>query len=123
MSLIYALLAEALGLTFGLLAVGLFGGMLIGSAVANGAWRGAPHVADHKLVVGAVAIAFAAWLLGVFLAYVISQALLPQATTPLIERLAPGRFLEYILGLDLVIRLIHLLSLAAIVVMAWRGAR
>jgi hypothetical protein len=119
----YALLAEALGLTFGLVAVGFFGGMLIAAAVAYGAWRGAPHVEDRQLRLGAAAIAVASWLLGVFLAYAVSQGLLPQATTPLVERLAPDRFLEYILGLDLVIRLIHLVSLVAIVVMAWRGAR
>ena len=63
------------------------------------------------------------WIVGVFVAYVVSQALLPQAATPLLERLSFGRFSDYFVGLDEQIRFVHAASLAAAVFMAWRGAR
>lgn len=122
-AIVYALLAKVLGLTFGLVAVGFFGGMLIGSAVTWGAWRGQPRNPDRRLRVAAIVNALVGWLLGVILAYVVSQVLLPQASTPLVERLAPGRFLDYFLGLDLVIGVVHVVSLVAMAFMAWRGAR
>ena len=122
-ALAYAALAEGLGLTFGLLAVGFFGGMLIGSTVARGAWRDQDHQTVHSVQGGALAIALLAWACGVILAFVVSQALLPQAATPLLERLSLDNSVRYFFGLDGVIQLVHLASLAAMAVMAWRGAR
>jgi hypothetical protein len=123
MAVLYAVAAEALGLTFGLLAVGFFGGWAIGGAVGYGAWSGRGHVQVRSLQVGAAVIAALAWLVGLFLAYVVSQALLPEATTPLFERVTLSGFAAYFGGTFDFVRLIHLVSLIAAASMAWRGAR
>ena len=114
--------AELVGLTFGLPVVALVGGWIIGTAVAYGAWGESVHEPLRTLRRGAVLLAVVAWLLGLILAYVVSQALIPQAATALSDRLSVGGFFDYILGLD-VVRFIHLLSLAFVAVMAWRAAR
>jgi len=122
-ALAYGLLAEWLGLTWGLVAVGFIGGVMIGGAVTRGAWDRRKHITVRRLQIAAAGIAFGSWLLAVFVAYVVSQALFPQATTPLLERLSFGGFTQYFEGLFDSIRLIHAASLAAVVFMAWRGAR
>jgi hypothetical protein len=121
-SVVYGLSAELIGITFGLPVVALLGGWTIGTAVAYGVWGESVHEPDRTLRRGALALAAGSWLLGLVIAYFVSQALIPQATTSLAERLSVGGFLDYILGLDLV-RFIHLLSLALVAVMAWRAAR
>jgi hypothetical protein len=122
-AVLYAGAAEVLGLTFGLLAVGFFGGWAIGGAVAYGAWSGRAHLHVQSLQVGAAVIAALAWLVGLFLAYVVSQALLPEATTPLLERVTLSGFFDYVAGTFDFVRLVHLVSLVAAAFMAWRGAR
>ncbi|MEP7379010.1 MAG: hypothetical protein ABI725_05540 [Chloroflexota bacterium] len=121
-ALIYGLSAELIGLTFGLPVVALLGGWIIGTVVAYGAWGEGEHPLNRGLRIGAVALAVEGWALGLVLAYVISQALIPQASTALADRLSLGGFFDYLLGLDLV-RFIHLLSLAFVALMAWRAAR
>ena len=123
MAVLYAVAAEGLGLTFGLLAVGFFGGWAIGGAVAHGAWSGSAHAPVRALQVGAAVIAVLAWLLGLFLAYVVSQALLPEAATPLLERVTLSGFYDYVAGTFDFVRLVHLVSLLAAALMAWRSAR
>jgi len=119
----YGVAAELFGLTWGLLAVGFLGGLLIGAAVTRGAWDRRMHITVRRLQVAAAGIAIGAWLIGIFLAYVISQALFPQATTPLIERVSFDGFSDYFAGLFDSIRFIHAASVAAMAFMAWRGAR
>ena len=63
------------------------------------------------------------WLIGLGLAYMISQALIPEASTALIERLSVDGFRVYFSGVFDAVGLIHFLSLALMAVMAWRGAR
>jgi hypothetical protein len=123
MAVLYAVAAEVLGLTFGLLAVGFFGGWAIGGAVSYGAWSGQAHVRVRSLQIGAAVIAVLAWLVGLFLAYVVSQALLPSASTSLFERVSLSGFAEYLGGTFDFVRLVHLVSLVAAVYMGWRGAR
>ena len=118
----YGLSAELVGLTFSLPVVGVVGGWIIGTAVAYGTWGESAHEPDRTVRVGAAVLAGVGWLLGLVVAYVVSQALIPQAATGLVERLSLGGFLDYILGLDLV-RLLHLLSLVLVTFMAWRSAR
>ncbi len=122
-ALVYGLCAELLGLQLGLVAVGFVGGMGIGAAVTRGAWQGRPHVTLRRLQIVAALIGLGAWIAGVLIAYLVSQALLPQASTPLLERLSFGRFSDYFVGLDEQIRFIHAAALAALAYMAWRGAR
>jgi hypothetical protein len=119
---VYGLSAELVGLTFGLPVVALLGGWIIGTAVAYGGWGEAEHLPSRGLRLGAVALAVGGWIVGLIVAYIVSQALIPQATTALTDRLSVGGFFDYILGLD-VVRFIHLLSLALVAVMAWRAAR
>lgn len=119
----YGLAAELLGLTWGLVAVGFIGGLVIGGAVTRGAWGKRKHIAVRRLQLTAAGIAIGSWMLGVFVAYVVSQAIFPQATTPLIDRLSFGGFSAYFAGLFDSIRFIHAASLAALAFMAWRGAR
>jgi len=62
------------------------------------------------------------WLLGLILAYILSQAFIPQASTALADRLSLGGFFDYFLGLDFA-RFLHLSALPLTAFMAWRAAR
>lgn len=119
----YGVSAEVFGLTWGLAAVGFIGGIAIGGAVTRGAWSGRPHITIRRLQLTAAIIGIGAWIVGMFLAYVLSQSLIPQATTSLLERLSFGGFSEYVSGLFDFLRLVHAAALAAVAFMAWRGAR
>lgn len=118
----YGILAGAIELTLGLIVVALVGGWVVGNAVAYGTWRGAVHDRNPSLQRLAVVLSIAAWVGALSVAYVISQALFPQATTPLSGRLSVAGFFDYVTGLDIV-RFIHLIALAAMALIAWRGAR
>lgn len=122
-AVIYGLAAEPLGLTWGLAAVGFIGGILMGGAVSAGAWSGRVHITVVRLRLIAVLIAIGAWVVGLFLAYVLSQALYQQATTGLLERLSFGGFSDYFAGQFDFVRLSHAGALAAAAFMAWRGTR
>lgn len=119
----YGLLAYPVGLTFGLIAIGFLGGIVIGGAVTRGAWAGRPHVTVRRLQVTAALIGIGAWMVGLFLSYVMSQALIPQASTGLLERLSFAGFSDYFAALDELLRFSHAGALAAVAFMAWRGAR
>jgi len=121
-ALVYAAFAEILGFTLGLLVVGFCGGWLIGNGIAYGTWTAREHTTIKALQWTALALAVLTWIGALLLAFVISQALLPQATTPLGDRLTLGGFVDYFMGLDIE-RFIHVISLALMALMAWRGAR
>ncbi|HEY5488819.1 MAG TPA: hypothetical protein VIK00_03190 [Candidatus Limnocylindrales bacterium] len=121
-AIVYGVLSEPFEFSLGLLVIGFVGGWLIGNAVAYGSWSGREHETITALRWTAVALAVVAWVGALFLAFVISQALLPQAVTPLSERVTVGGFVDYFLGLDIV-RFIHVIALALMALMAWRGAR
>lgn len=120
---VYGLAAEPFGLTWGLIAVGFIGGVVIGGAVTRGAWGGLRHVAVRRLQLAAALIAIGSWIVGLFVAYVMSQALLPAASTSLLERLSFSGFSDYFAGLFDFVRLSHAAAVAAAAFMAWRGAR
>lgn len=122
-AVVYGVLTDPFGLSFGLIAVGFIGGMLIGAAVARGAWNKQPHVADRRLQLLAAVIAGGAWFVGIAVAYFMSQALYQEATTGLLERLSFGGLSEYFAGLYQINALGHAGGLAAMAFMAWRGAR
>jgi hypothetical protein len=118
----YAVFAEILQFTLGLLVVGFAGGWLIGNAVAYGAWSGREHAESRRLRWTAVAISALAWVGALILAFVISQALLPDASTALADRLTVNGFVDYFTGFG-ILRIVDLLAVALMAVMAWRGAR
>jgi hypothetical protein len=121
-AVVYSVFAEVLGFTLGLLVIGFVGGWLIGNGIAYGVWSSREHATIRALRWTAVALAAVAWVGALAIAFLISQALLPQAATPLSERVTVGGFVDYFLGLDIV-RFIHVISLALLASMAWRGAR
>ena len=121
-AVVYALSAELVGLTFGLPIVGLIGGWIIGTAVAYGAWGEYEHLPHHGLRLGAASLAVEGWVLGLILSYILSQAFIPQASTPLSDRLSLNGFFDYFLGLDFAL-VLHVLTLPAVAFMAWRAAR
>ena len=120
--LAYGLLSEPLELTLGLLAVAFFGGWFIGHAVEYGAWAGRPHETHRPYQWLALALSVLAWVGALVLAFAVSQALIPQSSVPLAERVTIGGFFDYLSGLEFV-PVIHVISLALITFMAWRGAR
>ena len=122
-AIVYGLASEPVRLSFGLIAVGFIGGILVGGAVSRGAWGGMPHITVRRLQVMAVLIALGSWLVGLFVAYVMTQLLFPQATTPVLERLSFGGFNDYFVGLFDSVRFAHAAAVAAAAFMAWRGAR
>ena len=76
----------------------------------------------HRQRAGAWAIGLAllAWLIGSVLDFVISQLLLPEASTPLAERLAISQYFDYLAG---TFDIIAALAIAVLVFVAWRSAR
>ena len=107
-ALAYAVLAEPFGFTWGLIVVGLVGGAGIGYFLREGQRQGL-----------AVALAVLAWLVGLVLAYVLSQILYEAATTPLTQRLSLAGLWEY----AQIALLPRALALVATVIAAWRSAR
>lgn len=122
-AVVYGALTYPLGLSWGLVAIGFLGGLLIGSAVSRGAWRGQTHMTDRRLQLLAAAIGGVAWLGGLAVAYLMTQALFPDAATGLLERLSFAGFNEYATRLYETNALGHAGALAAMAFMAWRGAR
>ncbi len=122
-ALTYGVGAEILGITWGLLIVGLFGGWVVGAAVRWGAWRDEPHAPNRRSQWVGLTLAVVAWVLGLAAAYFISQALIPEASTTLAERLSVDGFVSYFGGLFDFLRFVHLTSLALLAFMAWRTAR
>ena len=120
---IYGLAAELFGLTWGLAVVGFVGGWAIGSAVVIGTWDEAEHAPVRRVRGAAALIAAMALLAGLVLAYVISQVLLPEAVTPLLERVTVSGFVAYLFGSDEFVRVVHVVALIAVAIMAWRAAR
>lgn len=118
----YAAFAEILEFTLGLLVVAFVGGWLIGNGIAYGAWSGREHESRRAWQWFAIATSVGAWVAAVFLAFVISQALLPAASTSVSARVTLDGFLNYFNGLD-VTRVVHVVALALMAFMAWRGAR
>jgi hypothetical protein len=90
--------------------------------VAYGGWGEFEHLPHRGLRVGAVSLPVEGWLLGLILSYILSQAFIPQASTPLTDRLSVGGFFDYFLSLDFA-RFLHLLALPLATLMAWRAAR
>lgn len=121
-AVVYGVLAEPFELTLGLIVVAFAGGWLIGNALAYGTWRGDEHSRRASLQWAAVALAVVAWIGALVIAYVVSQALIQGSATSLSSRLSASGFFDYFLGLDIV-RFIHLIALAVMGFMAWRGAR
>jgi hypothetical protein len=119
-ALVYGILADPFGLSWGLIVVGLLGGSVIGMAVAYGAWGTTEHQAHKTLRWMAAAIAMLAWVAASVVAYVGSQIFYLGATTPLADRVSVAGFVDYFGGTLISPSLI---GLAAMAFMAWRGAR
>lgn len=116
----YGLLHYPVDLTWGLIAVGIGGGWLIGWAVTAAAWGEDAHLPDRRLKLLGAALGLVSWLVAMFVAYVMGQALLQDATLTLLERLSLEGFGEYV---GQTYALYHALALAALTIMAWRTAR
>ena len=119
--LAYAFLTEPLELTFGLLVIGFVGGWLIGNGISYGAWRGREHEPQRSLRWAALVITTLAWIFALGLAFVISQALVPQASTTVASRITLSGFVDYFTGLEG--NFVHFIAFALMAFMAWRGAR
>jgi hypothetical protein len=118
--LVYGLLADPIGLSWGLIAVGFLAGMAIGAAVAGGAWAGRFHLIVPRIRWLAVLLAVVAWLWAAVVAYVGSQLFYQQATTPITDRISVTGFAEYLNGFVFGPSIV---GLALMAFMAWRGAR
>lgn len=119
-ALVYGVLADPVGLSWGLIIVGLVAGAAIGAALARGAWNGRFHLIVPRVRWLAVLISVVTWAAAVVVAYVASQVLYQGATTPLGNRLSLSGFIEYFGGATVSP---NLLGLAAMAFTAWRGAR
>jgi hypothetical protein len=120
---VYGVLADPIGLTWGLIAVGFIGGMFIGAATARGAWGRRPHPPSRRVQLMASLLAIAGWFVGIAIAYLLGQLLYEQAGTGLLERVSVDGLAEYFGGLYQAAGISHAAALAATAFMAWRGAR
>jgi hypothetical protein len=118
--LVYGLLADPLGLSWGLIVAGLVAGWVIGVVVAQGAWAGRFHLIVPRVRWLAALIAVVAWVWAAVVAYVGSQLFYQDATTPIAERLSASGFFEYLNGF---VFSPSIVGLAATAFMAWRSAR
>ncbi|MEO6349912.1 MAG: hypothetical protein ABIP53_04600 [Candidatus Limnocylindrales bacterium] len=119
-ALVYGILADPFGLSWGLIIVGLLGGWIIGSAVAQGAWSGRFHLIVPAVRWLAALVAVVTWIGAAAVAYFASQLFYQAATTPIGERLSLGGFVEYLNG---TVFGPSILGLAAMAFVAWRAAR
>jgi hypothetical protein len=119
-ALVYGILADPFGLSWGLIAIGIVGGALIGMAVAQGAWNGRFHLVVPRVRWLSALIAVFAWAAAAVVAYVGSQFFYQAASTPLADRLSFAGFADYFNG---TVFSPSILGLAVMAFMAWRGAR
>ena len=98
-AVVWALLSAVLGFHVGLVVVAAFGGWLI--SIPYG-------YARNRLILASI------------LDFVLSQALLPAATTALPQRLTPAAYFDYVSG---TFDVISVISIALLVIVAWRSAR
>jgi hypothetical protein len=119
-ALVYGVLADPFGLSWGLIIVGLVGGWIIGTAVAQGAFNGRFHLIVPRVRWLSALIGVTAWIAATAVAYVASQMFYQGATTSLAERLSLSGFVEY---LNSTVFSPSILGLAAIAFVAWRAAR
>jgi len=119
-ALVYGILADPFGLSWGLIAIGIVGGALIGMAVAQGAYDGRFHLVVPRLRWLSALIAVLAWIVAAVVSYVASQVFYQAASTPLAERLSLAGFADYFNG---TVFSPSILGLAVMAFMAWRGAR
>lgn len=119
-ALAYGLLADPVGLSWGLIIVGLLAGALTGAAVARGAWNGRFHLIVPNVRWLAVLVAVLTWVAAAVVAYAAGQVFYQAATVPLGDRLSISGFFEYLNGVAFSP---SLLGLAAMAFTAWRGAR
>ncbi len=126
-ALVYGILWGGIELQFGLIAVAVMGGWLIGAAVRHGAWRAAwrspQHSPSRRLKAFAAVVSVVAWFGGAYVAYVVSRALLPESDLSFAERLSDLPFAEYLTQQYEAGGLVHAIALAAMVIMGWRTAR
>jgi hypothetical protein len=110
-------------LQFGLVAVAIMLGWLIGAAVRYAAWRGLPHHSTRRLQLFGAALGVAAWFGGAVVAYLVSRALLPDSDLSFAERLEDLPFWAFMDQQYEAGGLVHAIALAALAIMGWRTAR
>ncbi len=120
-AVVWALLYGLFDVTAGLLAVAAVGGWLIGASVRHGAWGGAAHEPDARLRAAAAVLGGGAWLVGSFLAYVVSLLTrIPESQASLAQRMANVPFPQFVAEQQGAIAVVQL---ALLVLLAWRAAR
>ena len=110
-------------LQFGLIAVAIMFGWLIGAAVRHGAWRGLAHHPTRRLQLLGSAFGVLAWFGGAFVAYLVSRALLPESDLTFAQRLEDVPFSVYMTQQYEAGGIVHAIGLAALAIMGWRTAR
>jgi len=122
-ALAYGLFWGAGLLQFGLIAVAIMFGWLIGAAVRHGAWRGLAHHPTRRLQLLGAGFGVVAWFGGAFVAYLASRALLPESDLSFAQRLADVSFSDYMTQQYEAGGMVQAIGLAALAIMGWRTAR
>jgi hypothetical protein len=106
-------------LDWGMIAVAVVGGWLVGRGVSRGAWRDQPHWPSRVLSLLAAVLGLFAWIGGFLVAYLVSRAVL-DSDVGFVDRLADFPFVAYLAErYDLA----QGAALLAMIVMGWRSAR
>jgi hypothetical protein len=121
-ALVYGLLWGVVLLQWGLIAVGIMGGWVIGRAVRTGAWRGVEHPRTLRLQALASVLAGLAWFGAAWVAYLSSRLVL-ESERALADRLSDLTFGQYMNQQYEAGGLFHAIALAAMIIMGWRTAR
>ncbi|HUG46858.1 MAG TPA: hypothetical protein VMP67_00415 [Candidatus Limnocylindria bacterium] len=122
-AVVYGLCWGVLNLQYGLIAVAIMLGWVIGAAIRRGAWARAAHPATRRLQVLGAVLGVVAWLGGAFVAYLSSRLVLPGSSASLAERLADLPFGEFMTQQYEAGGIAHAVAFAALAIMGWRTAR
>lgn len=119
-ALIWAFASGLLDVRAGLLVLAALGGYVIGLSTLYGAWGERAPGRDRRVGLLAAAVAVLAWPVGTFLSYLVSLAVIQDASSSLATRLGGQPFLAWLAPQ---LSLLDPLSIALPVLVAWRTAR
>lgn len=116
----WGILSSILEVELGLIVVAIIGGWVIGGAVGWGVWSGLDHAHSGAAHAMAGFLGGLSWLGGSYLAYLLALLLRPGSDLTFPQRIVAQPFFDWLAPQ---VSALDFLSVAVLVVLAWRSAR